>query len=726
MTQALYAGEHLCRVMDSDGCSPDWQLYPIFVQMSEELSYKSSLNVPLLPEWKHNDEDKAIASHPSTKNSVSFFRTCLKGLNAISGTLIKRCMDKNSNIRTCPDIGELAFGKTGRLIVSVSMYTELYLVSIGFLILEEKLSYLNEPLLHEWEHREFGHATDEEKVIASHPSTENTASFFGTCLNGLNAISGVGILSVPYALASGGWLSLVLLFAIATTAFYTGMLIKRCMDKYSNIRTYPDIGELAFGKTGRLIVSVSMYTELYLVSIGFLILEGDNLSNLFPIGEVQIAGLAIGGKQFFVIVVSLIILPTVWLDNLSLLSYVSASGVFASAFIILSISWTATFDGVGFHQKGTSVNWNGIPTAVSLYAFCYCAHPVFPTLYNSMTNKHQFSNVLLLCFLLTTVGYASMAIIGYLMFGADVESQITLNLPLNKVSSKLAIYITLVNPISKYALMATPITNALKDLLPSTYKNRVTNILVSTVMVIGTTIVALVVPFYGYLMSLVGAFLSVTASILLPCFCYLKISGSYRRFEWHAKDEEKVTDSYPSTENTASFFHTCFNGLNAISAGEFGDEFGMDIENLIPDSESEFDYWTKSDFDPDQLRFFPSKSELSKVDLTGSAPLPYLLLIPTKIIAYYRTQCFQFSAEFAASELAFGKTGRLMISGLMYTELYLVSIGFLILEGDNLSNLFPNREIQIAGFVIGGKQLFVILVALIILPTVWLDNFTMS
>lgn len=139
--------------------------------------------------------------------------------------------------------------------------------------------------------------------------------------------------------------------------------------------------------------------------------------------------------------------------------------------------------------------------------------------------------VLLVCFLLTTVGYASMAIIGYLMFGADVESQITLNLPLNKVSSKLAIYITLVNPISKYALMATPITNALKDLLPSTYKNRVTNILVSTVMVIGTTIVALVVPFYGYLMSLVGAFLSVTASILLPCFCYLKISGSYRRFE---------------------------------------------------------------------------------------------------------------------------------------------------------------------------------------------------
>ncbi|KAK2351926.1 amino acid transporter AVT1I [Trifolium repens] len=222
---------------------------------------------------------------------------------------------------------------------------------------------------------------------------------------------------------------------------------------------------------------------------------------------------------------------TFWLDDLSLLSYVSASGVFASIIIILSISWTGAFDEVGFHEKCDIVNWNGIPTAVSLYAFCYCAHPVFPTLYNSMRNKHQFTNVLIVCFILTTLGYASMAIVGYLMFGSKVESQVTLNLPINKISSRIAIYTTLVNPISKFALMATPITNALKELLPSTYKNnKVTNIFVSTALVISTVIVALSVPFFGYLMSLVGAFLSVTASVLLPCLCYLKISGTYRKF----------------------------------------------------------------------------------------------------------------------------------------------------------------------------------------------------
>lgn len=165
------------------------------------------------------------------------------------------------------------------------------------------------------------------------------------------------------------------------------------MDYDSDIRTYPDIGERAFGNKGRLLISIVMYIELYLVATGFLILEGDNLHNLFPEVGFQMGGLEISGKQFFVIVVALIILPTVWLDNLSLLSYISASGVLASAIILISILWTGAFDGVGFHQQGKVINWSGIPTAVSLYAFCYCAHPVFPTLYTSMENRRQFSNV---------------------------------------------------------------------------------------------------------------------------------------------------------------------------------------------------------------------------------------------------------------------------------------------------------------------------------------------
>ncbi|KAJ0754419.1 putative amino acid transporter, transmembrane domain-containing protein [Helianthus annuus] len=46
---------------------------------------------------------------------------------------------------------------------------------------------------------------------------------------------------------------------------------------------------------------------------------------------------------------------------------------------------------------------------------------------------------------------------------------------------------------------------------------------------ISTVIVALSLPFFGYLMSLMGALLSATTSIIIPCLWYLKISGIYRR-----------------------------------------------------------------------------------------------------------------------------------------------------------------------------------------------------
>lgn len=205
--------------------------------------------------------------------------------------------------------------------------------------------------------------------------------------------SGVGILSVPYALASGGWLSLILLLIVAASTFFTGLLIRRCMEIDSKIRTYPDIGERAFGKFGRAIVSTFMYLELYFVATGFLILEGDNLFNLFPQLEFDYSWIHLSGKEGFIIIVALLILPTVWVQDLSILSYVSATGVLASATIIISIFWTATFDGVGFSGKGKVLNLSGIPSTFSLYAFCYCAHPVFPTLYTSMRDKQQFNKV---------------------------------------------------------------------------------------------------------------------------------------------------------------------------------------------------------------------------------------------------------------------------------------------------------------------------------------------
>ncbi|XP_021768861.1 amino acid transporter AVT1I-like [Chenopodium quinoa] len=355
-------------------------------------------------------------------------------------------------------------------------------------------------------------------------SSDGNTSFFKTLFNGLNAIIGVGLLSMPYALASGGWLSLILLLAISGAAGYAGVLTKRCMDANPKIKTYADIGEAAFGKLGKTIVSIVLYVDLYLVLTGYLILEGDNLHNLFPNMNIHMKGISIGGKQSFVIIIAVALLPTVWLDNLSILAYISATGVVSALLILGSVLSVGVFDGVGFHNKGELLNWKGVPMAMSLYMFSYSANPVFPTLYTSMKKKHHFSKVLIIGFACATICYTSMAILGYLMFGSALQSQITLNLPTHTISSKIAIYTAWISPLSKYALMMEPVAATTESWFPKYQKNKGFKILLRTILVATQVVVAVTIPFFGSLMSLVGALLSATASITIPCLCYLKIS----------------------------------------------------------------------------------------------------------------------------------------------------------------------------------------------------------
>lgn len=128
-----------------------------------------------------------------------------------------------------------------------------------------------------------------------------------------------------------------------------------------------------------------------------------------------------------------------------------------------------------------------------------------------------------MCFILSTITYGSMATMGYLMYGHNLMSQITLNLPTGRISSKVAIYTTLINPITKYALVVSPIATAIEDKLPLQKSKFIVSYFIRTFLVISTVIVALTVPFFGYVMTFTGALLGVTVSILLPCLCYLKI-----------------------------------------------------------------------------------------------------------------------------------------------------------------------------------------------------------
>ncbi|KAL5807247.1 hypothetical protein ACOSQ4_029980 [Xanthoceras sorbifolium] len=275
------------------------------------------------------------------------------------------------------------------------------------------------------------------------PPIQNTGTgFLGVCFNATNAFLGIGLLTVPYALSFGGWLSLLLFLLITVIALYTSILPKRCMDTDPSIKSYLDIADRAFGAKA------------------FLILEADNLHKLFPNFHDQTRNTAY----------CLMFLQPWCFSCLLILGSIGCVGTF--------------FDGVGFHARGTLLNLDGIPTAVSLYIVCFAGHVVLPSIF--------------------TCGW---------------NHKVTLNLPTGEFFAEITIYnnTTLLIPVTRYALMITPIANTIEGGLSEEYKNwRLVRLLVRIALLVSTLIVAYVFPYFENLMSIIGSILLFQLHLLSP------------------------------------------------------------------------------------------------------------------------------------------------------------------------------------------------------------------
>ncbi|CAN6227236.1 unnamed protein product [Urochloa humidicola] len=72
----------------------------------------------------------------------------------------------------------------------------------------------------------------------------------------------------------------------------------------------------------------------------------------------------------------------------------------------------------------------------------------------------------------------------------------------------------------------TPLALSLEELLPPNQQTYPNIVMLRSALVVSSLVVALSVPFFGLVMSLVGSFLTMFVAYILPCACFLAILRS--------------------------------------------------------------------------------------------------------------------------------------------------------------------------------------------------------
>lgn len=357
-------------------------------------------------------------------------------------------------------------------------------------------------------------------------SKEGKSTFFQATLNCVSLLYGLGILSSPYAVAKAGWMGAIISLIISSTYAFTAYLMAKCVKCHPDCSSYQDIAKLAFGRRIRKLITALFYIEITGTLVGYCISMGDNLNYIFPHTSFSLPGLS--NRNFMIFVVSLIMVPSVWLRDLSALSFTSIWCIISTILLLIAVMLAATVNHIGFNHPIPFLRIKGVPVAAGLYAFSYGGTSVFPSICKSMRDPSKFTHVLVLSFFIATASIAGLGVAGAYMFGDNTASQVTLSMPIHFISTKIVLWMTVLTPMFKFALQLSPITTALETQLyrrckaPKPMLFGMSTLVRSTALAF-IAIVSMILPYFEYIVALVGSSMTMAICMVFPCLFYLRL-----------------------------------------------------------------------------------------------------------------------------------------------------------------------------------------------------------
>jgi len=348
--------------------------------------------------------------------------------------------------------------------------------------------------------------------IQSEPGYHGHTTLSGAVFNFVCTCVGAGIVSLPQALADGGWFALILIAMVAVFSNYTAKLLVECLHLVPGrrLRTYEEIGFECFGVKGYRLVAVVQNVTLFGVCTIFLILIGSNMNTL--ISQLSL--------HDWIFVFALFLLPVAYLKTMSEIAVLATFGVTASA----CVGFVIIYRGLVSYEAGaseyTAFNASGIAPGFNIIIFSFGFHSVLPALEHEMADPTQFPQVANIACLIIGIFYLFVSTCGYLGWGSDVQGNVLQSMNSDNWMVQLAYAMITTHVTLAYPLPLNPISLALEDFMGisklSGPQELLARLPLRTALVLATVLIASIFPYFGDFLSFVSSISTVFVAFVFP------------------------------------------------------------------------------------------------------------------------------------------------------------------------------------------------------------------
>uniref|UniRef100_A0A672JQQ0 Vesicular inhibitory amino acid transporter n=1 Tax=Salarias fasciatus TaxID=181472 RepID=A0A672JQQ0_SALFA len=352
--------------------------------------------------------------------------------------------------------------------------------------------------------------------------------------NVTNAIQGIFVLGLPFALVQSGYVGLVLLIVSAWVCNHTGRILVDCLYEDVRVRhSYQDIMEACcrglwpkWSGVGGWMVNIAQVIELLMTCTLYLLVSTSLLSD-------SLSGLAVP-RSVCSLGSLLFLLPCLLLTDLRPVSTLSLLCSLAHILISLLVMLycLSRASGWSWSVLSLSVEPEDFVVSVGVIIFSYTSQIFLPPLEGSMEDRGQFSVMLGWTHGAACIMKTLFSLLAVLTWGAEIKEVITDNLPSDLrplVNLCLLAKALLSYPLPFYSAAEILQTCVLRDAAVSSYskpgRRGVSRaaLVVRGALLMTSYLLALLVPRFSLLMGLTGSVTGAAMTLILPCLFHLRL-----------------------------------------------------------------------------------------------------------------------------------------------------------------------------------------------------------